>query len=135
MMRFCWRRGAVILFVFSFSVAVFFIFRSGGIGWFVRSGVLSSPQAETLKDLKDDVTSIEHLILERLAVSFPEFLKNASKMSVQQKKQLIELIRRDAIASAFANGHSEVAAREYGEAVAMAVSKAIFNSSIGDDYF
>ncbi|WP_332066025.1 hypothetical protein [Bartonella sp. CB189] len=137
-MGFLGRRGVFILVIFLLFGANFLFSGSKTVHKFIRSNIFPSYQADVGSSSHQDMVftdSAEHVILERLAVSFPDIMENISKMNPQQKKQLIELVRRDAIASAVANGHSEAAARKYGEAVAMVLSKIAFNSSIGDDYF
>ncbi|MCZ2204070.1 hypothetical protein [Bartonella sp. A05] len=80
-----------------------------------------------------DVT--EDMLLERLTVSLPDVIMDLSKMSDTQKQAVIKQARRDAIAAASASGQSNEQAQKFGETVAMAVSKALYQPSVGDSYF
>ncbi|WP_455481626.1 hypothetical protein V4P56_03825 [Bartonella sp. B35(2025)] len=132
-MGFCWRRIILILFVFLMFATSLFVSRGGTFYQFVFDRAFSSRQINVTEEVFVDVT--QGLLLEKLAVSFPDVIMKLSKMSSQQKREFIEVVRRDAIAVAFANGQSNERAQKFGEAVAMAISKAVYNPSIGDNYF
>ncbi|EJF78659.1 Uncharacterised protein [Candidatus Bartonella washoeensis] len=124
-MRFCWRRGVLIFFVFLVFAASLFAFRNPFIYRFFSDRSFTSHQVNITEDM----------ILERLASSFPDIIVNLSKLSSQQQKQFIEKVRRDTIAAASASGQSDEHARKLGDTVAMTMLKAISHPSIGDAYF
>ncbi|WP_208432510.1 hypothetical protein [Bartonella taylorii] len=124
-MQFCWRRGVIILFVFMVFGASLFIFRNGVVYQILFKRSFSSRQV--------DVT--EEMLLERLALSFPDIINKLSKMNPQQQKKFIEQVRRDTVAAASARGQSDEHARKLGDTVAMAMLKAISSPSIADAYF
>lgn len=124
-MGFCWRRIFLILFMFLVFFASVFVFRSTSTQKFLFNRSFSSP--------KVDVT--EEVLLERLAISFPELIKQLSKLSPKQQKQFIEYMRRTTVSAASANGRSDEQAQKLGEAVAMVLSKAVSNPSVTGAYF
>lgn len=124
-----WNRILLIFFVFFVFVAVFFAFRSAAVRQFIfnRSFSPSSSQIQ--------VHITEGAFLERLAISFPDIVKELSQLSPQQQQKLIEQLRQDAIAFASASGQSDEQAQKLGEVIATALSKAIAHPSIGSIYF
>ncbi|AGF76075.1 hypothetical protein [Bartonella vinsonii] len=124
-MGFCWRRILFVLFVFFIFFASLFASRNVAVHKFLFGGSFSSQQV--------DVT--EEILLERLAVLFPDIITQLSKLNSEQQKQLIEEFRRDVISAASANGQSSEQARKLGETVVMVLSKAILHPSIADAYF
>ncbi|PIT69830.1 hypothetical protein [Bartonella tribocorum] len=115
-----------ILFVFFIFSASLFVSRSGAVSQFFFSHSSFSSQ-------KIDVT--EGFFLERLSVSFPDIITHLSKMSPQQQELFIVYLRRDAVSFASELGQSCEEAHKFGEAVAMAFSKAMSRPSILDSYF
>ncbi|UTO29413.1 hypothetical protein [Bartonella harrusi] len=124
-MGFCWRRILFILFVFSIFFTSTFAFRSVSVHKFLFNQSFSSHQ--------DDMT--EGMILERLAVSFPDIITQLSQLSPQQQKQLIEQVRRYVVAAASANGQNNEQAQKLGGTVVMILLKTISRPSIADSYF
>ncbi|WP_455478172.1 hypothetical protein V3565_05445 [Bartonella sp. B10] len=132
-MVFCWRRVVLILFMFFLFAASLFISRGMEVYHLVFDKTsFSHPDSVTEEAFLDVV---QEVFLERLAVSFPDVIENLSTMNLQQKKALIDMARKDAVAAASANGQDCERARKFGEAVATAVSKAIFHPSIVNTYF
>ncbi|MBB5073168.1 hypothetical protein HNQ69_000272 [Bartonella callosciuri] len=124
-MELFWRRLLLILFVFFVFAASLFASRNAAVYRFISDRSFS-PQS---------VNVTEDIILERLATSFPDIIDHLSKISVQQQKQLIEQVRQNTIAAAFADGQSREDALKLGETVATALLKAIAHPSLGDSYF
>ncbi|USP03425.1 hypothetical protein [Bartonella taylorii] len=125
-MKSCWRRIIFILFVFFVFFASLFASRNVAVYQFLFDRSFSSSQ-------QVDIT--EEVLLEKLAVSFPDIIIHLSKLSSEQQKQLIQQVCRGVIAAASANGQSEELSRKLGKTVAIVLSKAISNSSIADAYF
>ncbi|AFR26568.1 hypothetical protein MF1_03870 [Bartonella quintana] len=126
-MVFCGRRIVLCVFVFLVFAASFFASRNVAIYQFLFGRFFSSHQV--------DVTEAEAMLLERLAISFPDIIMELSKLNPQQQKQVIEQIRQYTIAAAFASGQSDEDAQKLGRAVVVAIFKAISHPSIGDAYF
>ncbi|WP_409360786.1 hypothetical protein ACRPOS_005360 [Bartonella heixiaziensis] len=126
-MGFCWRRSVLILFVFFVFAASLFVSRNGAVYKVLFDRSFSSHQV--------NVNVTEGMLLERLALSFPDIVVKLSKMNPQQQKQFIEQVRRDTIAAASASGQSDELARKLGETVAMIILKAVSHPSISDSYF
>ncbi|WP_317993494.1 hypothetical protein [Bartonella gliris] len=124
-MQFCWRRGVLILFVFVVFAASLLVSRNAAVYQFFFNRSFSSQQVDITEDM----------LLERLALSFPDIIIQLSKMNPQQQKQFIERVRRDMIAAASASGQSEEHAQKLGDNFAMAILKAISHPSIGNAYF
>ncbi|CAF26376.1 hypothetical protein [Bartonella quintana] len=124
-MVFCGRRIVLCVFVFLVFAASLFASRNVAIYQFLFGRFFSSHQV--------DVT--EAMLLERLAISFPDIIMELSKLNPQQQKQVIEQIRQYTIATAFASGQSDEDAQKLGRAVVVAILKAISHPSIGDAYF
>ncbi|EJF97510.1 hypothetical protein MEI_01204 [Bartonella vinsonii subsp. arupensis Pm136co] len=124
-MGFCWRRVLFGLFIFFIFIAS--LFASRNITVYQLLLERSFPSHEV------DVT--EEMLLERLAIFFPDIIIQLSKLDPEQQKQLIEEVRRDVISVASANGQSNEQARKLGETVVMVLSKAILHPSIADAYF
>ncbi|WP_406604221.1 hypothetical protein [Bartonella gliris] len=128
-MQFCWRRGVLILFVFVVFAASFLVSRNPAVYQFVYQFLFNRSFSSQQVDITED------MLLERLALSFPDIITQLSKMNPQQQKQFIEQVRRDTIAAASASGQSEEHAQKLGDTVAMAMLKAISHPSISDAYF
>ncbi|MET3559804.1 CRP-like cAMP-binding protein [Bartonella japonica] len=128
-MRDFWNRILLILFVFFVFTAIFFAFRSVLVHQFIFNRSFSSSSSQ------DQVNITEDAFLERLAVSFPDIVKELSQLSPQQQQQLIEQLRQEAIAFASANGQSDEQAQKLGEVIATVLSKVIAQPSIGSTYF
>ncbi|EJF88263.1 hypothetical protein ME1_00721 [Bartonella vinsonii subsp. arupensis OK-94-513] len=124
-MGFCWRRVLFGLFIFFIFIAS--LFASRNITVYQLLLERSFPSHEV------DVT--EEMLLERLAIFFPDIIIQLSKLDPEQQKKLIEEVRRDVISVASANGQSNEQARKLGETVVMVLSKAILHPSIADAYF
>ncbi|GAA5106515.1 hypothetical protein [Bartonella jaculi] len=124
-MGFCWRRSILILFVFLVFAVSLFITRNPVVYQFFPARSFSSHQ----------VNVTEGMLLEKLALSFPDIIVHLSRMNPQQQKQFIEQVRRDTVAAAAASGQSDELAQKLGETVAMVILKAISHPSIGDAYF
>ncbi|WP_332060484.1 hypothetical protein [Bartonella sp. CB74] len=118
-------------------VCVFFIFFVFGASFFIPK--IKGPYRvifnETLPSRQVSITKIGDIFLERLVLFFPDVVANLSKMSPQQKRQLVELVRQDAVIIASANGQSDEDAQKFGEVISVALSKAIFHPYISDAYF
>ncbi|EJF75694.1 hypothetical protein HWV54_01480 [Bartonella alsatica] len=124
MISFFGHRILLIFFVFFVFFASFFASRNASVyQLFDRS--FSSPK----------INITQEILLERLAVFFPDIIKNLSKLKPEQQKQLIEQVRCDMIAVAFANGQNNEEAQKLGKTVAMVLSKAISHPSVTDTYF
>ncbi|VEJ45635.1 hypothetical protein [Bartonella vinsonii] len=124
-MGFCWHRVVFSLFIFFIFVASLFASRNIAVHKFLFGRSFFSQQV--------DVT--EEMLLERLAVLFPDIIMQLSKLNPEQQKQLIEEFRRDVVSAASANGQSSEQARKLGETVVVVLSKAILHPSIADAYF
>ncbi|EJF81061.1 hypothetical protein [Bartonella doshiae] len=129
-MAFFWRRIMLILFVFLIFWASLFVSRNIAGYNFLFNKSFSSHGSISYRG---NVT--EGVLIERLVISWPDLVESLSKMSSQQQKKFIEQIRRNIVSAAFAEGRSGEDARKLGEAVVMAMLKAISNPSIGNTYF
>ncbi|WP_208440480.1 hypothetical protein [Bartonella raoultii] len=114
-----------ILFVFSIFGASLFISRNFAVYRFSSDRSFSSSQ----------VNVTEEALLERLAVSFPDIIVQLSKLNPEQQKRLIEQVRRDMVAVAFANGQSNEQAQKLGRIIVLILSKAIAHPCIIESYF
>ncbi|WP_208437443.1 hypothetical protein [Bartonella taylorii] len=124
-MGFCWRRVFLILFMFLVFFVSLFAFRNASVHQFLFNRSFSSHQVHVT----------EEVLLERLAVSFPDIIAQLSKLNPRQQKQLIEQVRREVVAAASASGQNNEQAQKLGETVAMVLSKAVSRPSIADAYF
>ncbi|AGF74726.1 hypothetical protein BAnh1_08500 [Bartonella australis AUST/NH1] len=121
-MKLRWRRTIIlILFISLIFVSAFLVYRVFLSYQFVFNG----------NSLSQQVNLTEDILLERPAVSAPDAIEKISKMSVQQKRQIIEQARRDAIAAASASGQNNEQAQKFGHVAAEAISKAINHPSAG----
>ncbi|WP_156850743.1 hypothetical protein [Bartonella refiksaydamii] len=124
-MRSCGRRVILILFVFCVFFASLFVSRNAAVYQFLFDRSFSSQQV--------DVT--EEMLIERLAVSFPDIIMQLSKLSSEQQEKLIEQVYQGVVATASANGQSDEQSKKLGRTVAVILSKAIARPSITDAYF
>ncbi|WP_336288240.1 hypothetical protein [Bartonella sp. CB60] len=118
-------------------ICIFFVFLVFGASFFIPriKGSYQIVLNETLPSRQVSLTEIGDTFLERLVLFFPDVIASLSKMSPQQKQQLVELIRQDAVIIASANGQSDEDAQKFGEVISVALSKAIFHPYVSDAYF
>ncbi|WP_017196567.1 hypothetical protein [Bartonella birtlesii] len=120
-------RSRIIFTLFAFLVffTSLFAFRNVEVQRFLSNRSFSSSQ----------VNITEGMLLERMAVFFPDIIMHLSKLNHEEQKKLVERVRCDMIAIAFANGHNSEQAQKLGRIVAMVLSKAISHPSIASSYF
>ncbi|WP_336276523.1 hypothetical protein [Bartonella sp. CB178] len=132
-MEFFWRRMGLIAVVCLVFVSSLLASKVGLFHKFTFTKSLSSYRSEGVGSGEVDLT--ESVILERLVVSFPDILAGLSQLDSRQKEWVVEFMRKNAVAAAFADGWGDESARKFGEAVAIAIAKAASRPTVGDDYF
>ncbi|GAA5094744.1 hypothetical protein [Bartonella acomydis] len=133
MIESCGRRIIFIVLVFFVFFASLFASRSVVVHKFLFNGSFSSSFERTFFSSQIDIT--EEVFLERVAVLFPDIIMHLSKLNPEQQKKLIEQVRCNVIAIAFANAHSSEQAQKLGRIVAVTLLKAISHPSIVAAYF
>ncbi|WP_051013492.1 hypothetical protein [Bartonella florencae] len=133
MMESSGRRVFFILLVFFAFFASLFASRNVAVRHFLFNRSFSSSFEHIFSSSQINIT--EEAFLERLAVFFPDIIVRLSKLSSEQQKKIIEQVRCDMIAFAFANGHNSEQAQKLGRIVAVVLSKAISHPSVSGSYF